>query len=252
MQIVAVKTPRIVTNTESIFEVLANALPIIEEGSIIAVTSKIISICEGSVIATEEISKEDLVVKESNLYLPASLSKYGHHFTITNNTLIPVAGVDQSNGEGYYILWPKNAQKAANDICQYLRDKHGLDKLGIVITDSTCQPLRRGTTGIALAHSGFLALRNYVGTPDIFGRPFGVTQANISGGVAAAAVFAMGEGAEQTPLCVLTDLPAIEFRHNNPGPEELAEIVVGLDEDLFAPFLTAVEWSQGKRTVSGD
>ena len=57
-----------------------------------------------------DINKEDLVITESKLYLPATLSKYGHHFTITNNTLIPTAGIDESNGEGYYILWPRDAQ----------------------------------------------------------------------------------------------------------------------------------------------
>ncbi len=195
-----------------------------------------------------DIDKEELVVRESNLYLPATLSKYGHHFTITNNTLVPMAGVDESNGEGYYILWPRDAQKTANDIRKHLLEKHGLKNIGVVMTDSTCQPLRRGTTGISLAHSGFMALRNYIGKPDLFDRPFGVTQANIAGGLASAAVLAMGEGAEQTPLCVITDLESIDFNEEDPSAEELAEITISLDEDLFAPFLTAVEWKQGERS----
>lgn len=248
MNIVPIKTPKIAATGKNIFQVLDEALPHIADGSIIAVTSKIVSICEGSIIPTTEIDKEDLVVKESDLFLPASLSKYGHHFTITNNTLIPMAGVDESNGEGYYILWPKDAQKTANDIRRYLTKRHGLNNLGVVITDSTCQPLRRGTTGISLAHSGFAALKNYIGTPDLFGRPFGVTQANLAGGIAAAAVLAMGEGAEQTPLCVISDLNSITFQESDPSELELKELNVTLEEDLFAPFLTAVEWSEGNRS----
>jgi putative folate metabolism gamma-glutamate ligase len=247
MNIASIKTPKITVNGKSLIEIINDAIPDILENSVIAITSKIVSICEGRVIPTKDIDKEDLVIKESDLYLPASLSKYGHHFTITNNTLIPMAGVDESNGEGYYILWPKDSQKTANDIRHYLQKKHGLTNLGIVITDSTCQPLRRGTTGIALAHSGFLALRNYIGTPDIFGRPFGVTQANLAGGIAAAAVLAMGEGSEQTPLCLVSDLSGITFQDSNPTREEIDELYVPLQEDLFAPFLTAVEWSKGDK-----
>ncbi|HSH56031.1 MAG TPA: coenzyme F420-0:L-glutamate ligase [Candidatus Limnocylindrales bacterium] len=252
MNIAAIKTPKLTLGSGSIFEILDSALSSIEEGSIIAVTSKIVSICEGNVIAYADIDKEELVARESNLYLPASLSKYGHHFTITNNTLIPMAGVDESNGEGYYILWPRDAQKTANDIRRHLSTKHGLKNVGVVITDSTCQPLRRGTTGISLAHSGFMALRNYIGKPDLFDRPFGVTQANVAGGLAAAAVLAMGEGAEQTPLCIISDVPAVVFTQDNPADKELSEITISLDEDLFAPFLTAVNWQQGKRGTNND
>lgn len=95
MKITAIKTRKIVTNDKSIFEIIDESLPVIEDGSIIAITSKIISICEGSVVPINAISKEDLIVREADKYLPATLSKYGHHFTITNNTLIPTAGIDR-------------------------------------------------------------------------------------------------------------------------------------------------------------
>jgi len=249
MNITAIKTPKLVAGSASIYEVLDNVLPTIAEGSIIAVTSKIVSICEGNVLAYADADKEELIERESDRYLPATLSAYGFHFTITNNTLIPMAGIDESNGDGHYILWPRDAQKSANDIRKYLADKYGLRELGVIITDSTCRPLRWGTSGIALAHSGFKALKSYVGTPDLFGRPFGVTQADISGGLAAAAVLAMGEGTEQTPLCVLSDLSSIVFQSDDPTEAELAATIITLEEDVFAPFLTAVEWQKGKRNT---
>lgn len=245
MKITAIKTRKIFANDRSIYEILDESLPVIEDGSIIAITSKIVSICEGNVVPKNAISKEDLIVRESDKYLPATLSKYGNHFTITKNTLIPTAGIDESNGEGYYILWPKDVQKTANGIRQYLSKKHGIRNVGVVITDSTCQPLRRGIYGITLAHSGFRALRDYIGKPDLFGRPMKVTQSNIAGGIAAAAVLVMGEGAEQTPLCLLTELNDIVFQQRNPTAEELEELAISLDDDLFAPFLTSVEWWQG-------
>jgi F420-0:gamma-glutamyl ligase len=161
--------------------------------------------------------------------------------------LIPTAGIDESNAHDVYVLWPKDAQATANEIRAYLKARFGVTNAGVLITDSTCQPLRRGTTGIYLAHSGFRALHNYIGQPDLFGRPFAVSQASVAGGLAAAAVLAMGEGTEQTPLALLSDLPAVTFVDADPDEAELTELHIQLDEDLFAPFLTAVEWLPGQK-----
>ncbi|MGH7237527.1 MAG: coenzyme F420-0:L-glutamate ligase, partial [Candidatus Saccharimonadales bacterium] len=106
--------------------------------------------------------------------MPKSLNKYGYHFTIKDNTLIPMAGIDESNGDGNYVLWPKDSQKTVNEIREYLKNRFKLKTIGVVITDSTCQPLRRGTIGVCLAHSGFLALNDYRQKPDLFGRKFNV------------------------------------------------------------------------------
>lgn len=251
MHVEAVKTRVVTTKTNSLEDILDEALPVLKEGSIVAVTSKIVAICEGSVVPYGDISKEDLVISESDLYMPFSDSSYGYSFTITDNKLIPMAGIDESNGEGYYILWPRNPQQTANRIRHHLALKYKLQKVGVIVTDSTCQPLKRGTTGVSLAHSGFHALRNYIGAPDLFGRPFGVTQANLAEGLAASAVFAMGEGAERTPLCVITDAPNILFIDRDPTDAELSENTISLKEDLFAPFLTKVDWKKGGGKTRG-
>lgn len=247
MKAIAIKTSKILPGETDLFGLLDKSLPSLSEGDVVVVTSKIISLCESNVIPLGSIDKEVLLIRESDQYLPGTISKYGHHFTITNNTLIPMAGIDESNGGDNYVLWPKDAQKSANEIRNYLAEKFDLKKIGVIITDSTCQPLRRGTTGIAIAHSGFLGLKDYVGTPDLFGRPFNVTQASIAGGLAAAAVLIMGEGTEQTPLCVLSDLPFVVFQDSSPSKAELAEIYINLEDDLFAPFLKSVKWQKGGR-----
>jgi dihydrofolate synthase / folylpolyglutamate synthase len=247
MKVTGVKTDRITAGATELLPLLERVIAGVEDGSVIAITSKIVSLCEGSVIPVDQIDKEQLVVRESDLYLPASFSKYRHHFTITNNMLIPMAGIDESNGDGQYVLWPKNAQATANQVRAWARQRFGLGQVGVVITDSTCHPLRRGTNGIMLAHSGFRALNDYVGRPDLFGRPFAVSQADVAGGLAAAAVLQMGEGAERTPIAILTELPFVDFQDGDPTAEELASGCISLDEDLFAPFLTSVEWQKGMR-----
>jgi F420-0:gamma-glutamyl ligase len=98
-----------------------------------------------------------------------------------------------------------------------------------------------------LAYSGFRALNDYIGRPDLFGRPFAVSQADVAGGLAAAAVLQMGEGTEQTPIAILSELPFVHFQERDPTAEELATVIISLAEDLFAPFLTSVQWQQGTR-----
>lgn len=247
MIVTTVKTDKITAGALTLQALLDTAISDLTEGSIVAITSKVVSLCENNVVPMDSMDKEELIVKESNYYLPATLSKYGYHFTITDNTLISVAGIDESNGNGHYILWPKDSQATANTIRAYLRQRFNLQRVGVVITDSTCHPLRRGTNGILLAHSGFSALNNYVGKPDLFGKPFSVSQADVAGGIAAAAVLQMGEGTEQTPIAILTDLPFVQFQDHDPSPEELKETTISLEDDLFAPFLSSVEWKKGER-----
>lgn len=242
-----ITTPKITSKSISLLELLDQVVPKLEDGSVIAITSKIVSLCEGSTVPLDQITKDELLVQESDLYLPPQVSKYGHHFTIVNNTLIAMAGIDESNGDGHYVLWPKDSQSTANAVRKYLKSRFNLERIGVIITDSTSRPMRRGASGITLAHSGFAAVNSYVGTPDIFGRPFGAAHADIAGGLAAAAVLQMGEGTEQTPIAILSDLPFIAFQDRDPNEQELAEAYISLEDDLFAPFLTAVEWNRGAR-----
>jgi F420-0:gamma-glutamyl ligase len=242
MKVDAIKTALVTPSSHTIEALLAAHLPKLAEQSVVAVSSKVISLCEGRVVPRADAIKTDLVKQEAERYLPAEASRYNQMFTITRNTLIAVAGIDESNAGDYYILWPTDPQASANRIREFLSEHFGIKNVGVVVTDSTSQPLRRGTTGIVLAHSGFQGLEDYIGKPDLFGRPFAVSQGNTANGLAATATLVMGEGTEQTPLCVMTDVPFVQFQARNPSPEELAALYVNPAEDLFAPFTEAVDW----------
>ncbi len=241
MIVTPLKTQRITPGKLSLIDLLDEALAELSEKAILVITSKVVSLCENSVRPKGSVNKEELVMQEAD-QIAEAVGEYGFHFTITNNTLIPSAGIDESNSDDTYVLWPRDAQATANETRSYILRRFSLQQVGVIITDSTITPLRRGTTGIALAHSGFRALNNYVGTPDLFGRPFTVSQANVAGGLAAAAVLSMGEGAEQTPLCIIQDLPFVHFQHHHPTAEELRLLAIEPQEDVFAPFLTSVKW----------
>ncbi len=243
----AIKTPRVVPGCGSLLELLDDLVTSLPERSVLAITSKIVSLCEGRVVSFEGSDKAALVQQESQYYLPAGASRYALELAIADNTLVQAAGIDESNAPHHYVLWPSDSQITANHVRGYLVERFKLTQVGVIITDSVCTPLRLGTTGIALSHSGFQALHSYVGEPDLFGRPFNVSQANIAGGLAATAVLAMGEGAECTPLAIIEDPLHVSFQSHDPTPEELAALVIDPKDDLFAPLLGSVAWQKGDK-----
>ena len=157
---------------------------------------------------------------------------------------MPSAGIDESNSKGLLTLWPSNPQASANSIYDYLRDKFQLKELGVIITDSRLLPLRWGTTGVTIAYCGFNPLKDYIGKPDIFGKPLKHTKANVSDALAAAAVLIMGEGSEQTPLAMLEDLDFVEFTQRHPTQEELNDLKISLDEDIYSRILRNADWQK--------
>ena len=246
MQVTAYKTHKITKEDNNLFTILDTYLPNIEEKAVVAVTSKIVAICEGRMVKTEDTTKDQLVDEEAELYLPRELNKYDFSISIKWNTFTASGGVDESNGNGYYILWPKDPQASANAIREHLVEKYGLKDVGVIITDSKTSPLRWGVTGVALAHSGFAALKSYIGEPDIFGRKLKVEKLSVMDTLAGASVGVMGEGEEQTPLAVITDVPFVTFQQRNPTLEELQMLHIEPEDDLFGPMLTAVAWKKGQ------
>ena len=242
----AVKTGKITAGAPPITSVLDRSLASFTDRSILVVTSKIISICEGRVVKIDTKDKEELIEEESQRYIPSEKSKYNISLTIAHDILVPTAGIDESNGNGYYVLWPRDPYASAKKIRDYLTNRFAVKDVGVLISDSHTTALRWGTTGISLAHAGFDALKNYIDAPDIFGRPLHVTKANIADGLAAAAVTVMGEGNEQTPLCVISDIPFVRFDQNAPTKEDIKNLHIDPSDDLYLPLIESAAWKMGK------
>ncbi len=246
MHIQPLHTRRVTAADRDLLAILDAAVPAFQEGDILAIASKIVALCQGRTVAMTDADKADLVEAESTWFLPQAISRYAVYLTIKAHALMPYAGIDESNSDGRYVLWPHAPQAAANAICAYLRQRFGLRHAGVVITDSRPLPLRWGVTGFTVAHSGFRALYDYRGKLDLFGRPLQMTQTNVADALAAAAVLMMGEGDEQTPLARITGAPFVEFQDHDPTAEELAALVTSLEDDLYAPLLAGVDWQKGK------
>lgn len=247
MEVHAIKTRKFLPPKDNLWELLSESIKELKEKSIVAVTSKIVSIGEGRCILPGQVEKDGLIIKEADKYIPRSLApnKWVMH-TIKNNLLIASSGIDESNGAGYYILWPKDPKTWAKKIWLFLRKKFKIKNLGIIITDSQCIPMRRGLVGISIAHFGFLPLRDYRGKKDIFGRQLAISLTDIPDCLASASVLEMGEGGEQTPIAIISDIPYVYFT-NKPyvSKKPYSSFTIEEKEDLFYPFLSAVKWKKG-------
>ncbi|MDP2735268.1 MAG: coenzyme F420-0:L-glutamate ligase, partial [bacterium] len=246
MKVTSIKTKKVTVRDSNILEILDRYLPRLKDKSVVAVTSKIVSICEGRVVPMEGADKDELIRKEAELYMPRSSGRWNVMLTVKGNAINFSSGVDESNSGGYYVLWPKDPQESANRMREHLVYKHKTRNIGVIITDTASVPLRWGQRGVfVLAHSGFAALNSYIGKPDIFGRPFTMTSAAVADALGTSAVLVMGEGAEQTPLAVIKDVPFVKFQQRNPTKAELQKLQMPLEDDLYAPLLKAVKWKKG-------
>jgi dihydrofolate synthase / folylpolyglutamate synthase len=242
-----IKTHKITTDDHDLIQILDKYLKDVKENSVVVVTSKIISICQGRVVKKEEADKNDLIKKESNLFIPAEQNKYNVAVTITDNLLIASAGIDESNGNGFYILWPHNPYQAASQIRDYLKKRFKLKNIGVIITDSKTTPLRWGIIGIGIAYSGFKPLNDLIGKQDIFGRELKMTKVSVLDGLAAAAAVVMGEGSEQTPISIIEDIPFVQFDDKDPSTEEIEALKIKPEDDLYAQFFESINWQKGEK-----
>lgn len=249
MKITAYKT-RLVTASDNIKEVISESITELPERSIVVVSSKIISTVENRFVpktTDDKSEKHDLVRKEADLYLEPHSSKYNLMLTIKRNWMFVNAGIDESNADNQFILWPEDPQKSVNEIWHFLREHYGVKEVGVTMSDSSSMPLNWGVIGHAIAYSGFNPLRSYIGTPDLFGREMRMEQVSIMQSVTAAAVMEMGEGNEQTPLAVVSDLSNVEFLDHVPTEAELASLKIEMENDAYAPILEKADWKKGMK-----
>ncbi len=247
MNITTIKTDIVKTKSCELMTILDRFVPAFSERSILVITSKIISLCEGSV-ASKKTDKMELIKNEADYFLPPEENSSGIAMTIARNLLIPAAGIDESNADDSFVLWPRDPQKTANEVRAYITHRFKLKSVGVLITDSKTTPLRWGTTGVALAHSGFEGVNDRIGKPDLFGRPLKITKVNVRDGLAASAVLVMGESNEQTPLAVISDVPLVHFQDRDPSDDELQALHIDMDADVYGSILRRAPWQKGQKT----
>jgi len=248
MNIQAIRTRPLLPPQDDLLAVIAESLLELPDRSVLAVSSKVVSIWRGRCSKAKENAefedKDVFAIAESELYLPREMTPYNVMHTIVQGMRIGSGGVDLSNGNGYFTLWPKDPDGDAESIRAFLLKHYSVKEVGVIITDSNSVPLRNGVMGLAIGYAGFLPMRDYRGAEDVFGRPLRLERTNVADCLATAAVCEMGEGGESTPLACISDIHGITFSEERPTDPALC-LKVTLEDDVFAPFFAHVPWKHG-------
>ena len=250
MRLYAVKTG-IVKTGDNMVEVILESLKEqglqLEDGDILAITSKIVAYNEGRVTKLSDAEPSDkarklaerfsLKPEFAELILQEADEIYGGVekavLTLKDGILAANAGVDNKNAPvGFVVLWPKDAKEWAKRIREEIIRKTG-KHIAVLIVDSGLMPLRIGTTGLALAVAGFKPVTDCRGEKDIFGKPLLITRHSVADDLASAAHLLMGEAAEKTPIVLIKDAPVI-FDGNVYGS---ADMMIPPNECIFMSTL---------------
>lgn len=219
----------------------------LEEYDIVAISSKVLSIHEGRCVPMTDIEHDALIRQEADQYLERAETPGGHVMhTITQDTLIPNAGIDPFGG--HYVLWPLDPMKSAKELEEWFKQEYGLKNVYVVVTDSRSVLMRRGVVGIAIGWAGFSPVYDNRLRRDLLGERSGGSQTNIPDALAAAAVFVMGEANEGTPIVRIRNAPYVQ-EAGHVRKEENSSYRFPIEEDIFAPFLTRVPWKRKDEQV---
>lgn len=189
----------------------------LRQGDVLVISSKFLAISEGRVVKLRDVAPGakakglaaayrmdsrlcELVVRESDAVIGGVP---GFLLTVKDGLLTPNAGIDKSNiGHGMVVLYPRKPEALALGIRQGVKFSMGID-VAVVVCDSRLMPMRRGTTGVAIASSGLEAILDLRGKSDLFGNVLKVTSQAIADDLSSAAQVLMGESDEATPIVIV-------------------------------------------------
>ncbi len=195
-----------------------------QAGDVLAVAQKLVSKAEGRVVRLEAVTPSaraieiaaragkdprlvELVLRESNEVL-----RVVPGIIIVEQKLgivLANAGIDRSNvggDEETVLLLPEAPDASAGALREQLRAAFGVD-IGVIITDSLGRAWRMGTVGTCIGCAGVPSLVDLRGVADLEGRALQVSEVAVADSLAAAAVLAMGEAAEGTPVVLIRGCP---------------------------------------------
>jgi coenzyme F420-0:L-glutamate ligase/coenzyme F420-1:gamma-L-glutamate ligase len=201
---------------------------LLQDGDILAVTSKIVSKAEGRVIAAED---REQAITDETVRVVATRPYPGGVTRIVENRLgivAAAAGVDASNTpHGTVLLLPLDPDASASRLRTGLSRRFGL-RLGVLVTDTLGRAWREGQTDVAIGASGVRPLDDLRGTLDTQGRTLDVTAPAVGDEIAAAADLVKRKSAG-LPVAVVRGLDHL-LEEDAPGARVL---IRAADKDMF-------------------
>ena len=214
-----------------------------QENDILVVSSKYISMSEGSLLKIDRVKSSEKAkilgsayhINEKIVELTLREADYvfngvpGFLLSIKDDILAPNAGIDRSNvPTGYVVIYPRFPFKTADNLRRRFLIDMGLN-VGIVISDSRLMPGRIGTIGVALANAGFEPTEDERGNIDLFGRVLRVSFRAVADTLATMAVAVMGEGNESIPAAVIRGVNVTRTDRKLSS----RDMAVDADQDLY-------------------
>jgi coenzyme F420-0:L-glutamate ligase / coenzyme F420-1:gamma-L-glutamate ligase len=215
------------------------------DGDVLAIAHKVVSKAEGRVRLLEDISPGEralglaaehrkdarlvqAVLDESTELLRAHdgvlICATRHGFVCAN------AGVDQSNASrpGELVLLPVDPDDSARRLRAGLGAALGV-RPAVVISDSFGRAWRLGQVDVAIGAAGLVALDDWTGRDDAYGRELRATSIAIADAAAAAADLARAKDARR-PVVLVRGLERYVTAEDGPGAAALRRAP---EQDLF-------------------
>jgi F420-0:gamma-glutamyl ligase len=128
--------------------------PLLEDRSVICISSKILSIVEGRYMRVHDSSHKERVAHSLSSH---SWRCHASHplMCVTPSGIFAYAGIDESNVEpGYMVLPLTDPMLSTSRWRRYIQEISGHSAIAVIITDSASQPLRLGTVSRAVGWAG--------------------------------------------------------------------------------------------------
>ena len=192
----------------------------LQDRDIVIVASTIVAKAEGEIFRLEDITpgKTALEIAVRNgkdaRFIQAVLSRSREVLvekpfmlvtTLAGHTCVN-AGVDESNIEdGFLIYPPENPDASASRLGEELEKLSG-KKLSVIVTDTNGRAFKIGQTGVAIGIYKIKPVKRWIGEKDLFGKVLEITEEAVADELAGAANLLMGEGAGGIPVVVIRGL----------------------------------------------
>ena len=206
------------------------AAPWLQDGDVVVVTSKVVSKCEGRIVAAPADAEERDALRRRLIDQEAVrvLARKGRTWITENRQGLvqAAAGVDGSNvATTELALLPLDPDASAKRLRAALRERPGVD-VGVIITDTMGRAWRNGQTDAAIGSAGVPVLHGYAGAFDIHGNELVVTEVAVADEIAAAADLVKGK-LNAVPVAVVRGLALRDDGSN------AARLVRSGEDDLF-------------------
>lgn len=201
----------------------------LQDGDILAVTSKIVSKAEGRQVAAADREK---AITDQTVRVVATREHPRGVTRIVENPqglVMAAAGVDASNApDGVVLLLPEDPDASARALAAGLREGTGR-RVAVVLTDTLGRPWREGQTDAAIGAAGLRVVDDLRGSTDASGHVLEATIAAVADEIAAAADLVKGK-ASRMPVAVVRGLEHLVGDLDLPGARAL---VRAADQDMF-------------------